>query len=46
MLTIFRIKGGQSWTVKLGNRNLHAFATKREAKRFIEDMNSKYGELL
>lgn len=46
MLTIFRIKGGKSWTVRLNNKPLHAFPTRREAKQFIEQMNKKYGELL
>jgi hypothetical protein len=46
MLTLFRIKGGQSYQVKLGNRTIHAFPTRSEAKAFIAKMNKQYGELL
>lgn len=44
--SIFRIKGGVSWTVKLRGHSIVAFATRKEAQRYIEEMDVKYGALI
>ena len=46
MLTIHRIKGGVSWSVLLNGKRINAFATRREARAFKTEMETKYGALL
>lgn len=46
MLKLYRIRGGISWQVLFNGKRITAYDTKREAQKFIDEMQSKYGAML